>query len=45
MLTVFNLSDSPCVKDLTGDMENVKNIWVCDKHYVSLTSEGTSLAC
>ena len=26
------------------DMENVKNLRMCDKHYVSLTSQGTSLA-
>ena len=24
-------------KDLTSDMENVKNLLVCDKHYVRLT--------
>ena len=27
-----NLSHSSCVKDLTGDMETVKNLWVDDKH-------------
>ena len=34
----YEIKCSP--QDLTGDMENVKNLRVCDKHYASLTSRG-----
>lgn len=38
MIGQYEIKCSP--HDLTGDMENVKNLRVCDKHYVSLSSRG-----